>query len=61
MTACGDVSDAITLKQSIAEAVRKTIINALAKNDQKINRDADALGISRKKLWEKMKRFNSEK
>jgi DNA-binding NtrC family response regulator len=52
---------ATTLKQSIAEAERKAILNALAENDHKINQAAGALGISRKNLWEKMKRYEIEK
>jgi len=52
---------ATTLKQSIAEAERKAILNALAENENKINQAAEALGISRKNLWEKMKRYQIEK
>jgi two-component system response regulator AtoC len=50
-----------TLKQSIEEAERKAILIALVENDSKINQAADALGISRKNLWEKMKRYEIEK
>jgi DNA-binding NtrC family response regulator len=52
---------ATTLKQSIEEAERKAINKALAKYDGKINHTADSLGISRKNLWEKMKRYEIEK
>ena len=52
---------AITLKQSIEEAERKAIIDALIENEYRINLAADALGISRKNLWEKMKRYDIEK
>ena len=50
-----------TLRQSIEEAERKAISKALAENDSKINQAADSLGISRKNLWEKMKRYAIEK
>ncbi|MEJ1396688.1 MAG: helix-turn-helix domain-containing protein [Candidatus Sedimenticola sp. (ex Thyasira tokunagai)] len=33
----------------------------MAENSGKINQAADALGISRKNLWEKMKRLRIEK
>jgi DNA-binding NtrC family response regulator len=52
---------ATTLKQSMEEAERKAIIDALIDYDFKINLAADALGISRKNLWEKMKRYDIEK
>lgn len=51
----------ITLKQSIEEAEKKAIYNALTESDGKINQAADHLGISRKNLWEKMKRYRIEK
>ena len=59
----GDVEDtsATTLKQSMEEAERKAITDALIENDYRINLAADALGISRKNLWEKMKRYDIEK
>jgi DNA-binding NtrC family response regulator len=50
-----------TLKQTIEEAERQAISSALAENDGKINQAADHLGISRKNLWEKMKRYGIEK
>ncbi|MET0049181.1 MAG: sigma-54 dependent transcriptional regulator [Sedimenticola sp.] len=50
-----------TLKESIEEAERKSITAALAKHEGKINQTADSLGISRKNLWEKMKRYGIEK
>ena len=52
---------ATTLKQSIEEAEYKAILNALIENDNKINQAASSLGISRKNLWEKMKRYEIEK
>ena len=50
-----------TLKQSIEEAEKKAIQQALLENDYKINQAADTLGISRKNLWEKMKRYEINK
>ncbi|MCG8068506.1 MAG: sigma-54 dependent transcriptional regulator [Candidatus Thiodiazotropha taylori] len=50
-----------TLRQSIEEAERKAINKALSENNRKINLAADTLGISRKNLWEKMKRYEIEK
>ena len=48
---------AVTLKESVEEAERQAISRALAEHDNKINQAAEALGISRKNLWEKMKRY----
>ena len=56
-----DDSVAITLKQSMEEAERKAIIDALIENNYRFNLAAEALGISRKNLWEKMKRYDIEK
>ena len=50
-----------TLRQSIENAEQKAILDALLENDHKINQAADALGISRKNLWEKMKRYGINK
>ncbi len=50
-----------TLKQTIEEAERQAISSSLAENDGKIKQAADHLGISRKNLWEKMKRYGIEK
>ena len=54
-------ASASTLKQTIEEAERQAISSALAENDGKINQAADSLGISRKNLWEKMKRYGIER
>ena len=54
-------SGAATLKESVAEAERQAISRALTDNDNKINQAAEALGISRKNLWEKMKRYGIDK
>jgi len=50
-----------TLRKSIEEAERIAILKALAENDHKIIQAAAALDISRKNLWEKMKRYEIEK
>ncbi|NNE63943.1 MAG: sigma-54-dependent Fis family transcriptional regulator [Gammaproteobacteria bacterium] len=50
-----------TLKESVEVAEYKAIMNALIENDNKINQAAKTLGISRKNLWEKMKRYEIEK
>ena len=49
------------LEQTIEQAERKKIIGTLADNHFKIQQSADALGISRKGLWQKMKRLNINK
>ena len=43
------------------DAEKRAILKALADNDQKINQAAVSLGISRKNLWEKMKRYDISK
>ena len=64
MTEDGDVGEQVahttTLKQSIEDAERLAIHAALAENGGKINQAANDLGISRKNLWEKMKRYGIE-
>ena len=50
-----------TLKKSIEQAERKAILNALVENEHKIAQAAAALGISRKNLWEKMRRYEIDK
>ncbi len=50
-----------TLRESIAVAEHLTIHQALVQNDWGIGRTAGSLGISRKNLWEKMKRYGIEK
>ena len=53
------VSDRVThLKEAVENAERTTIIEALRECDWVIGRTADALAISRKSLWEKMKRYD---
>ncbi len=48
---------AITLKESLGVAEREAILGALKINDGAVTRAAESLGISRKNLWEKMKRY----
>ena len=61
LTEDGDVGEQVapitTLKQSIEDAERLAIHAAMAENCGKINQAANDLGISRKNLWEKMKRY----
>ncbi|MBC8337372.1 MAG: sigma-54-dependent Fis family transcriptional regulator [Rhodospirillales bacterium] len=59
----GDVNDdnESTLKESILAAERKAILDALRRHDWTITEAADALDISRKSLWEKMKRYGISK
>lgn len=47
----------LTLKESVMRAERKAIKQALALHKGAIAKAAEALGISRKNLWEKMKRY----
>jgi DNA-binding NtrC family response regulator len=65
LTEDGDVGEQVahitTLKQSIEDAERLAIHAALAENCGKINQAANDLGISRKNLWEKMKRYGIER
>ena len=56
-----DEASTATLRESIEDAEQKAILKALMENDHKINQAAAALGISRKNLWEKMKRYNIDK
>jgi DNA-binding NtrC family response regulator len=50
-----------TLKDSVESAERTAINHALIQCDWAIGHAADELGISRKSLWEKMKRYGIEK
>lgn len=59
----GNVKDEneTTLKESIVAAERKAILDALRRYDWIITEAAEALDISRKSLWEKMKRYGISK
>jgi len=50
-----------TLKESTEKAERAAIGKALTESGWVINRAAESLAISRKSLWEKMKRYGIEK
>jgi DNA-binding NtrC family response regulator len=47
----------LTLKETVVLAERQAIRQALALHEGAIAKAADSLGISRKNLWEKMKRY----
>ncbi|PIW26462.1 MAG: sigma-54-dependent Fis family transcriptional regulator [Rhodospirillales bacterium CG15_BIG_FIL_POST_REV_8_21_14_020_66_15] len=49
-----------TLKRAVEDAERETILAALDRHDWAISRTAKELGISRKNLWEKMRRRGIE-
>lgn len=60
-TLCGDIaspkaSPSQTLADHVAASERRRIIEALAANQGRIAETAMQLGISRKNLWEKMKK-----
>jgi len=50
-----------TLKESVESAERQAIVQALIQNGWTIGHAAEDLGISRKNLWEKMKRYGIER
>ncbi len=50
-----------TLKESVESAERQAILQALTQSGWTIGQAAGDLGISRKSLWEKMKRYEIEK
>lgn len=50
----------IDLRSAVEEAERNAILTALTYNDHVIGKTADSLGISRKNLWEKMRRYGLE-
>ncbi len=53
----GVTRSATTLRDAVEEAEREVICNALHSCDWVIGRAAERLGISRKNLWEKMRRY----
>jgi DNA-binding NtrC family response regulator len=57
----GDGGGERGLRDSVEEAERTAILEALVRNDWAISRTADVLGISRKNLWEKMRRYRIER
>jgi DNA-binding NtrC family response regulator len=61
MTVSGGDAGERGLRGSIEEAERAAILEALVRNGWAISRTADVLGISRKNLWEKMRRYRIER
>lgn len=53
--------DGYGLRGSMEEAERDAIREALVRNDWAISKTAQKLGISRKSLWEKMRRYRIER
>ncbi len=49
------------LRGSVEDAERNAILETLVRNDWAISKSATALGISRKSLWEKMRRYHIER
>lgn len=49
------------LKTAVEDAERTAILGALARSDGAIGKAAEGLGISRKNLWEKMRRYGIER
>jgi DNA-binding NtrC family response regulator len=49
------------LRSTREEAERERIIEALRLNQRQMQKTAEALGVSRKTLWEKMKRLRIDK
>ena len=56
-----DVGDERGLRGSVEEAERTAIVEALVRNDWAISKTARFLGISRKNLWEKMRRYRVDR
>lgn len=62
MTLLDEISpDDRGLRGSVEEAERQAILEALVRHDWAISKTAHALGISRKSLWEKMRRYHIER
>jgi DNA-binding NtrC family response regulator len=51
----------VDLRTAVEDAERAAILSALARADGAIGKAADLLGISRKNLWEKMRRYDMER
>ena len=56
-----EIAEERGLRGSVEEAERTAIVEALVRNDWAISRTAQFLGISRKNLWEKMRRYQIER
>lgn len=62
MAAEADAAPApVDLRTAVEDAERAAILSALARADGAIGKAADLLGISRKNLWEKMRRYDMER
>lgn len=57
----GDENDIASLGDHLAECERRYILRALDAHQWRMQPCADALGISRKTLWEKMRKLGIEK
>ena len=53
--------ETVDLKTAVEDAERAAILSALARADGAIGKAAEFLGISRKNLWEKMRRYDIER
>lgn len=53
--------ETVDLKTAVEDAERSAILAALARADGAIGKAAEFLGISRKNLWEKMRRYDIER
>jgi DNA-binding NtrC family response regulator len=56
-----DSSDERELRSSVEDAERAAIVEALNRCNWAVSKTAGALGISRKSLWEKMRRYRIER
>jgi DNA-binding NtrC family response regulator len=56
-----DLGDERGLRNSVEGAERTAILEALVRNDWAISKTAQILGISRKSLWEKMRRYHIDR
>jgi DNA-binding NtrC family response regulator len=61
MTVSGGDAGERGLRGSVEEAERAAILEALVRNGWAISKTADGLGVSRKNLWEKMRRYRIER
>ena len=62
MTVSGaDLGDERGLRDSVEGAERTAILEALVRNDWAISKTAQILEISRKSLWEKMRRYHIDR
>lgn len=55
------IAEPVDLKTAVEDAERLAIVTALARSDGAIGKAAEILAISRKNLWEKMRRYGIER